>query len=1199
MEGFFLFLLFAGFVLGIVFIVTTLSRLKKNERMLRSLRQQIRDLRTEIHDAGLEPEEESSELKERFDEAKERALSEPEDDLPAGPPPLPSRADVEADVDVHEAEDEEPPPIPLAAPEPAVAANSAEPKYAANEAAPAESPPSPQPVAQPRKPRENKLRPILEKLYLWPPSGDDAAEATILGWWLSRIGLILLIIAATFGGLYVSKDAPPILRVLALSGISIGVVVLGLWLEKRLAAFGRLISAGGLGLGYFTSFGAFALPALKVIESVPLALAIQAVVVVILVAWSLWKNDEVVGAMAVLLGYVSCFFSYRHDELHFVLAGVMLLGAASAFLLWKRDWLWAQGIGILGTWGGFLLMGLFEWADQPETAPAFALLVVCLAVAALIFEAAHFLSSPRHEPGSNSGKWIKRLSILSSSLAIVAGYLSVRAAYPDLAAWFFLTFSVLMLGFAFAHFRSGKSVGLDQLFFLKSMGLLCLFFVEYFDGPVRWLSISLQAGAVLWSFYKTRYRWVEIAFWVFFAVAGIVILHGIFDDQPAWLFYGVRNLVGITALTALSFWIAIHRAIRFPDSEKPAPVSSPWNPLYLLAAGFLAVPAISLALVPWIKTDALRPVSMAITGLFLAAPLLKWPRIGPVLSLILVLSGAFITFLVMSSNLELETASSIGLVFTALAIGIAELVRKWWMPHWHIGNGVRSLFAAFGLLLFLRTCSLTIEQVGWGGAIVEVLCLIALAALGVFWLWRLSIPFRDGLKSNAPASHLGWQWGISVWIGLIVGAFGAFEMANTDFQGIWVMGAGVLLFAASFLTRNPVPAVAGGFPLGFGLLNYLDQFKAATPLPEHLLATVIGIVLVAGTAVVLWRFTREMKPDSTVLSGFELALHAIALLVLHWFVRNQMDVSQVFFANAALAVGLILLARIQPMRGLHVASGIPILYAALHAFTYVTELNQNEIGADSWWWFGMAPVLVWIWLATHRDRDISSFSPEPEQNRLAFGWPVFLGSVALAIAVAFGITVPWNPVGFAAAAVIIVALWRWQGGIGGNLWSWFLLLIAFGHNWYVIIEANPEKHTATLIATSLTGILALLHGVIFPRSRVEYRRASLLNSLPALLLCFFAFFPGVLGVDNLTTVFWGIASIVVFATGLIAGLRVYRIVGLGGLVFCIGRIFLVDIQDTFYRILAFFAIAVVMLVIGYLYHRFRDRIENFGEKKGA
>jgi uncharacterized membrane protein len=78
--------------------------------------------------------------------------------------------------------------------------------------------------------------------------------------------------------------------------------------------------------------------------------------------------------------------------------------------------------------------------------------------------------------------------------------------------------------------------------------------------------------------------------------------------------------------------------------------------------------------------------------------------------------------------------------------------------------------------------------------------------------------------------------------------------------------------------------------------------------------------------------------------------------------------------------------------------------------------------------------------------------------------------------------------------------------------------------------------------------------------------------------------------DNLTAVFWGLSAILLFVSGLFVGLRAYRLMGLIGLVFCTTHIFIWDIQDTFYRIIAFFVIGLVMLAIGFLYHRFRDRI---------
>ncbi|MFT4636731.1 MAG: hypothetical protein ACI8T1_000037 [Verrucomicrobiales bacterium] len=50
-------------------------------------------------------------------------------------------------------------------------------------------------------------------------------------------------------------------------------------------------------------------------------------------------------------------------------------------------------------------------------------------------------------------------------------------------------------------------------------------------------------------------------------------------------------------------------------------------------------------------------------------------------------------------------------------------------------------------------------------------------------------------------------------------------------------------------------------------------------------------------------------------------------------------------------------------------------------------------------------------------------------------------------------------------------------------------------------------------------------------------------------------------------------------------------IGLLGLLACIARMFAVDIDDAFYRIIAFAVVAAVLLGVGFLYTRFRGWIE--------
>ncbi|MET0261282.1 MAG: DUF2339 domain-containing protein, partial [Rariglobus sp.] len=74
------------------------------------------------------------------------------------------------------------------------------------------------------------------------------------------------------------------------------------------------------------------------------------------------------------------------------------------------------------------------------------------------------------------------------------------------------------------------------------------------------------------------------------------------------------------------------------------------------------------------------------------------------------------------------------------------------------------------------------------------------------------------------------------------------------------------------------------------------------------------------------------------------------------------------------------------------------------------------------------------------------------------------------------------------------------------------------------------------------------------------------------------------------TVIWGLASIVAFMTGLFARSRPHRLLGLIGLALCVPRVFIVDLDSTLHRIAAFVVLGLVLLWVGFSYHRFRHLI---------
>ena len=54
----------------------------------------------------------------------------------------------------------------------------------------------------------------------------------------------------------------------------------------------------------------------------------------------------------------------------------------------------------------------------------------------------------------------------------------------------------------------------------------------------------------------------------------------------------------------------------------------------------------------------------------------------------------------------------------------------------------------------------------------------------------------------------------------------------------------------------------------------------------------------------------------------------------------------------------------------------------------------------------------------------------------------------------------------------------------------------------------------------------------------------------------------------------------------------YRVVGLAGLAMCLPRMFIVDLNSALHRIVAFIVLGLVLLWVGFSYHRFRHLVSD-------
>jgi hypothetical protein len=79
------------------------------------------------------------------------------------------------------------------------------------------------------------------------------------------------------------------------------------------------------------------------------------------------------------------------------------------------------------------------------------------------------------------------------------------------------------------------------------------------------------------------------------------------------------------------------------------------------------------------------------------------------------------------------------------------------------------------------------------------------------------------------------------------------------------------------------------------------------------------------------------------------------------------------------------------------------------------------------------------------------------------------------------------------------------------------------------------------------------------------------------------------------TASWSLLALGLFACGIALRERVYRWLGLGILACSLGRIVIFDVWklETVYRILSFMALGIVLLVLGYVYSRYQEKIKEW------
>ncbi len=760
------------------------------------------------------------------------------------------------------------------------------------------------PTPAPEPPRTNRWREWLEPLQLWPPASEENQESRLVAWWATRLGAALAVIGLVFFGIYVSRNSVPWVRLGELLAATAGVLGGGHWLERKLPKFGAVIVGAGLALLYFCAYAAYALPAVKTIESPFVGVGWQAVAVLVVFAAAWWRGSPATATMAVVLGFLAAAFSVEHDAQAFALVAALMLGGAAVGLRWGRDWEAPSALGVPCSWLLFLQVTLrHDMAIE-----------VLWGWAVLNF-ALFYLRDwvPARQHGRKPIGRDRAVQTVNSSLALVGVAVATLLARDSALGEFYFGAGGLLLAAALGWWWLDREEPLAAVFFCKAASLVALGVIDECEGRSRALVLLAQAGVLLLGAKQTGMRSMRVMLALVWAVAAGFFIH---DVVLATLPFNTAVIGALVFLTGSALMHGWHERW-FEDDE-----AFHWM-------GGALVGVLGLA---WLANyDALPWLPMAGVGIAVLLAGAAWVTGGarvPLLAAALIAMGAH---------------------FWA-ATGV-DSVWLWWNELGLLGSAV----LAGWLIDRTRASNEWAAQVYRGLVVaIAVGTLVQTLFIGLSPTVALAAAVGVGLAMAGLAPR--WpQWRWAAWSTLAV-AIGLLRHAVLDWRGgdAWVVVAamGALLLPA-WLSVSPVRRESLGsakvrdfilaLQIALGSALALMALEASFAPRPRLYALAAGLLLYVGLA---WR---------AKLSAALPAASVVALIGLNWMLvqapeANGNEVLAVVVAAAAVAA-VPLLARKFRVEAPEVwREGAPWVHAGL-ALLVVLALFQQQRG-------GLAPYVT-------------------------------------------------------------------------------------------------------------------------------------------------------------------------------------------------------------------------------------------------
>jgi len=415
------------------------------------------------------------------------------------------------------------------------------------------------------------------------PPADLSWEMALGTWWLPRIGIGVLCIAAVWLMTLFMGSLPaawwPYLRLGIGAVACLGLLGIGRWLEGRHTDYARVLMSGGIAMSYLVIYATHYIEYTRIVFTPAPTLMLLAALTALWFSFAAVRRSWLLAMFVTTAGHATVALSTvtlasPHPT---AIMGLLALAAGTAAFLPREGWRTVAFAGMLGSYGNYFL-----WLANSPGSDAVSAFVTALLVLVVFF--ALYLVADFFQPVPQRARFRPRSLYASVNTAglVVLGY-GLMQGFPftvnEVHQFFFLAAAGLAaIAAAYAFLRDGDRI--YDIFIAKASLLLALGFAEWLDG--RTLTVALALEALVLLALSMRQGLASTRLLALLA-ATAAFIHGLTVTPTAWVpDMAVQSGPIVAVLAAVAAFLGMAALYAKADWQRhagpPVPATTWWQP---------------------------------------------------------------------------------------------------------------------------------------------------------------------------------------------------------------------------------------------------------------------------------------------------------------------------------------------------------------------------------------------------------------------------------------------------------------------------------------------------------------------------------------------------------------------------------------------------------------------------------------------